>query len=51
MQESFECITIAKDGEGFLYRSLPPPLAEDVVRATTALDRAVGIEPPWIRHS
>ena len=31
--------------------SLPPPLAEDVVRATMPLDRAVGVKPPWMSHS
>jgi hypothetical protein len=35
----------------FQYRSSPPPLAEGVVRATTALDRAVGVEPPWMSHA
>jgi hypothetical protein len=42
-----EPMTVAKDGERSTSRSLPPPLAEGVVRATTALSRALSVEPPY----
>jgi hypothetical protein len=48
---SFECMTVAKDGELSMCMSSPPPLAEDVVRAMTEFSRAVGVEPPWISKS
>ncbi len=48
---SFERMTRANDGEPSTCISSPPPLAKAVVRATTALDRAVGFEPAWIGYT
>jgi hypothetical protein len=42
----FERMAIPEDGELSTRISSPPPLAEAVVRATTALDRVVGFKPP-----
>jgi hypothetical protein len=47
----FDRMAIPEDGELSTRISSPPPLAEDMVRATTALDRAVGVEPPWMSHA
>ena len=51
MQGLSECMTIANDGELSMYLSLPPPLAEDVVRVTTALSHVVGFKALWIGAS
>lgn len=51
MGMSIERMAIPEDGELSTRISSPPPLAEAVVRATTAFDRAVGVEPPWISHA
>jgi hypothetical protein len=51
MGMSIERMAIPEDGELSTRISSPPPLAEAVVRATTAFDRAVGVEPPWMSHA
>jgi hypothetical protein len=42
----FDRMAIPEDRELSTRISSPPPLAEAVVRATTALDRAVGVKAP-----
>jgi hypothetical protein len=42
----FERMAIPEDGELSTRISQRPPLADNVVRATTELDRAVGVNPP-----
>jgi hypothetical protein len=47
----FERIAIPEVGALSTGKPLPPPLTEAMVRATTVLARAVGVEPPWMSHS
>ena len=48
---SFERMAIAEDEERSTCKLSPAPRAEAVIRATTALDRAVGFQPPWMGDS
>src|SRR5688572_13445149 len=45
-----ELITITRDGELTKPMAQAPPLAAEVVEATTQLYQAVGYEPPWVGY-
>ena len=45
-----ELIAITESGEPAKPVPSTPPIAAEVVRATTQLYRAVGYEPPWIGY-